>query len=84
MSSDSVTHSSPNGQPKPCPTTVGQVIGTRTSTALVKDGAMQLPSSWKTERFAVEDGQMIGRDASSHTCSAGLVSLFVYLIDSTC
>ena len=50
------------GKPKPRATLVGHIIATRTSSPRVTDSSMQLPSNWQTERFAVENGQMVGHD----------------------
>lgn len=56
-----------DGEPKPRPILVGHIIATRTSTELVTDKSMQLPANWKTERFAVEDGETVGHDEYGST-----------------
>jgi predicted GNAT family N-acyltransferase len=57
----------PKGQPKPRPTLIGHIIATRTSTQLVTDNAMKLPSNWKSARVVTENGETIGHDEYGST-----------------
>ncbi|EAW14014.1 polyamine acetyltransferase [Aspergillus clavatus NRRL 1] len=57
----------PEGQPKPRPTLVGHIIATRSSTTLVTDNDMKLPSNWQKERIVIENGETIGHDENGST-----------------